>query len=316
MILGGFVSMTKKSWSLVAFLALAMGSGTWACSSPSSPPPDDEGEGGSGAGGSDGEGGKGSGGRGGSGRGGSGAGGAMAASGGSGAGGAQNGNGGSGAGGAMAANGGSGAGGSGAGGSSPDAQPDTTPDVGGMGGAMGGPMMLTSTDLIMAMGMPSNQLKPEQCRRNNQGAHNQSPALEWTPGPEGTMSYAISFYDMNNNGTHWVLYNVPPTVTKLPANFNKMSTMPMEIPGSRQTSFGGETGYFGPGAGCRAYRFEVWALKVPTIAGGGSNNALRGSLAGMLVNPMARAKLDVRGQNSGAPCGPIAGYNPNNPTYP
>ncbi len=47
---------------------------------------------------------------------------------------------------------------------------------------------------------------------------NISPNLEWTPGPEGTKSYAIVMYDPDALGgfVHWVVYNIPATITSLP----------------------------------------------------------------------------------------------------
>lgn len=51
-----------------------------------------------------------------------------------------------------------------------------------------------------------------------------SPALNWTAGPEGTMSYAIVFRDMtlttgatiDERGYHWAIYDMPATVLSLP----------------------------------------------------------------------------------------------------
>ena len=48
---------------------------------------------------------------------------------------------------------------------------------------------------------------------------NQSPALQWTPGPKGTKSYAITVYDPDaptgSGWWHWVVYNIPVKVSKL-----------------------------------------------------------------------------------------------------
>ena len=47
---------------------------------------------------------------------------------------------------------------------------------------------------------------------------NLSPPLEWSGAPEGTQSLALTAEDVDHptgSWAHWVLYNVPPTVTEL-----------------------------------------------------------------------------------------------------
>ena len=51
---------------------------------------------------------------------------------------------------------------------------------------------------------------------------NISPALMWSDPPKGTKSYALVLDDYEARGgdgfTHWAIYNIPATTTKLPAN--------------------------------------------------------------------------------------------------
>ena len=79
------------------------------------------------------------------------------------------------------------------------------------------------------------------------GNINTSPQLVWTPGPAGTMSYAVVFTDKSNNLIHWVIYDVPASATGLPANVQK-AYMPANVAGAKQTlSFqAGVRGYLGP----------------------------------------------------------------------
>jgi phosphatidylethanolamine-binding protein (PEBP) family uncharacterized protein len=47
----------------------------------------------------------------------------------------------------------------------------------------------------------------------------QSPSLTWTPGPEGTVEYAIAMHHSPGPGdTHWywVVYNIPPATYSIP----------------------------------------------------------------------------------------------------
>ena len=95
-----------------------------------------------------------------------------------------------------------------------------------------------------------------------------SPALSWTGAPEGTQGYAVICHDpdaplVTSSGTygfvHWVLYNIPASVTSLPE-------------GTREYTEGvndmGNTGYNGPmppeGHGVHAYYFWVLALSEAT----------------------------------------------------
>jgi Raf kinase inhibitor-like YbhB/YbcL family protein len=91
-----------------------------------------------------------------------------------------------------------------------------------------------------------------------------SPPLEWVDPPEGTGAFAIICHDPDaplcKPGTygfvHWVLYNLPASVTSLPEGGGDTYT-------TGQTDFG-RTGYGGPmppeGHGVHHYFFWVLAL--------------------------------------------------------
>ena len=100
-------------------------------------------------------------------------------------------------------------------------------------------------------------------REHTGEGENISPPLEWTRVPDGTRSFAIVCHDPDaplvSDGSygfvHWVLYNVPASVTSLPAGTPDYS--------SGLSGFG-KDGYGGPmpppGHGTHHYFFWLFAL--------------------------------------------------------
>lgn len=97
----------------------------------------------------------------------------------------------------------------------------------------------------------------------------EQPDLTWGPGPEGTKSYAIVFNDKTINFVHGVTYDIPPTLTALPAAVEN-EYLPKNAPGAKQTlSF--RTGLYGYAGPCApkpredVYEFILYALDVETL---------------------------------------------------
>lgn len=94
-----------------------------------------------------------------------------------------------------------------------------------------------------------------------------SPALVWQGAPEGTRGFALICHDPDaplvQNGTygfvHWVLYNIPASVTSLEEATRV---------GTRGKNDFGKLGYGGPmppeGHGAHRYYFWLLALDKPT----------------------------------------------------
>jgi Raf kinase inhibitor-like YbhB/YbcL family protein len=103
-----------------------------------------------------------------------------------------------------------------------------------------------------------------------------SPALSWSNVPDGAASFVLIAHDVdaaigngNDDILHWMLWNIPATVTSLPEGVSRGSQLP---DGTRQISATG-TSFRGPGAPASGpahhYVFELFALdtmlEVPAV---------------------------------------------------
>lgn len=107
---------------------------------------------------------------------------------------------------------------------------------------------------------------------------NQSPAIRWTPGPEGTQSYAIVMHDPDApTGVgffHWIVADLPATTTSLAEG----ASASLAAPAIQTYTDFGQAGYGGPcpppGAPHR-YEVTVYALDTANLGvGAGSTGAL------------------------------------------
>ena len=208
----------------------------------------------------------------------SGAGGAAGTDGGGGPGGAGAATGGSSGGGGVgggaiggAGSGGAGPGGSGGkGGASGAGGKGGASGAGGKGGSGGaGSFTVTSTAFANMPGCgPGNMAS--SCAtfpiNNTSFGTNVSPPMTWTGAPAGTQSFVVLMQDLTNGMAHWVLWNIPASVTSLPENISKTSAMPPVPAGSQQCSIGQGDGYFGSGRCGNVYEFVIYALGIPTFS--------------------------------------------------
>ncbi|HSD90978.1 MAG TPA: YbhB/YbcL family Raf kinase inhibitor-like protein [Kofleriaceae bacterium] len=99
------------------------------------------------------------------------------------------------------------------------------------------------------------------------GGQNESPQLVFTNVPSGTQSFAVVLTDMTNSLVHCAIYDVPGTLTGLPANVDKIYA-PTAVPGAHQTLSYQSTvrGYNGPcPPSTHTYQFKVYALGTATL---------------------------------------------------
>jgi Raf kinase inhibitor-like YbhB/YbcL family protein len=139
---------------------------------------------------------------------------------------------------------------------------------GGRGG--GGLAMLTVTSSSFADGA--------EIPAKYTGGQGTSPQLSWTGAPMTTASYVLIMHDvdvavpagnLNNDITHWVVWNIPASTTSIPEGGPVPS-------GANQTSMRGPQ-YMGPappaGHPYHHYIFQVYALNAPLDVPAGATRA-------------------------------------------
>jgi hypothetical protein len=89
-----------------------------------------------------------------------------------------------------------------------------------------------------------------------------SPPLNWTQVPTQTKTLILIVDDQNANGfTHWVIFNMPATLTGLEENIPRTADLPNSPISQGMNSFGA-LGYNGPcpPSGTHHYVFRLYAL--------------------------------------------------------
>lgn len=126
---------------------------------------------------------------------------------------------------------------------------------------------------------------------------NLMPDLAWKDAPAGTKSFAVTFYDKDaptgSGFWHWVVYDIPASVTSLNGGVNGGSVPAGALEGNTDL---GKPGFFGP---CppvgreHQYVYTVHALKVDKLgAEKGSSPALVGF--NLWMNRIGEATLKVK----------------------
>jgi Raf kinase inhibitor-like YbhB/YbcL family protein len=124
-------------------------------------------------------------------------------------------------------------------------------------------MVLTSSGFVEGAMIPSDFT----CAGTNV-----SPPLQWTPGPSGTMSYAVILTDRTTGAVliHSIIYDIPSNVTSLPMNVDKLAN-PSTPAGAKQLHAYDNTtyGYMGPcpNGVLHNYEFSVRAVDVAALPG-------------------------------------------------
>ncbi|MEO8099164.1 MAG: YbhB/YbcL family Raf kinase inhibitor-like protein [Acidobacteriota bacterium] len=161
---------------------------------------------------------------------------------------------------------------------------------GGKGGAKGGGIVLPPMIKMTVAG--TQDLGAFPAANAGQG---KSPAISWSGAPAGTVAFALLFHDPDPAGpllqgkatadvTHWLVYNIPGTVTSLPANFPAGDQPDGTKQGGNIT---GQPTYMGPGPpaghGPHHYTFELWALSAKIEPTANTRDAIMAAMDGKVL---------------------------------
>jgi Raf kinase inhibitor-like YbhB/YbcL family protein len=127
---------------------------------------------------------------------------------------------------------------------------------------------------------------------------NVSPELRWDQAPKEAKSFAVTVYDPDaptgSGWWHWVVFNIPPSVTSLPAGAGKPDGGIAPRSSIQSMTDFGQAGYGGPcppkGDKPHRYIFTVYALKVDQLP---LKKEASGAMAGfyLIQNALGKASF-------------------------
>ena len=130
--------------------------------------------------------------------------------------------------------------------------------------------------------------------------NNVSPELTWSNAPKDTKSFAVTVYDPDaptgSGWWHWVIFNIPATVTSLPAGAGQADGTAVPQGAVQSMTDFGQPGFGGPcpppGDKPHRYIFTVFALKVDQLP---LKPEVSGAMVGYFLNQNALAKASFTG---------------------
>jgi Raf kinase inhibitor-like YbhB/YbcL family protein len=145
------------------------------------------------------------------------------------------------------------------------------------------PALKPSGITVTSSAFESGAILPDQfsAKNNQPGKPAGSPPLAWRGAPEGTQSFTLVMHDLDvvmNSGTtdnlHWIAWNIPASVTSLPAGVPNTPTLPDgTVQGKNRVGIG----FDGPGAPATGpyhhYVFEIYALDTKLALGPDASRA-------------------------------------------
>lgn len=126
---------------------------------------------------------------------------------------------------------------------------------------------------------------------------NLSPELHWNDAPKGTKSFAVTVYDPDaptgSGWWHWVVFNIPSSVTSLPSGFGNTAKKQM-IHATQSVTDYGKAGFGGacPPKGDRPHRylFTIHALDIEHLD---LDEKASPALAGYMINAHSLGKATI-----------------------
>jgi len=156
---------------------------------------------------------------------------------------------------------------------------------------LGGLVLSAQSDPAMEFRLTSAAFVNNQAipRAHSCQGDDSSPALRWQGTPRGTRSLALVLRDPDapaGEFVHWVLYDLPATVTELPSGRYTAGRFPLG--GFEGQNDFGNLGYGGPcppAGRPHHYVFTLYALSAPSLglAAGASREAVVAAMRGKVL---------------------------------
>lgn len=154
---------------------------------------------------------------------------------------------------------------------------------------------LTSTTFSRGGTFPLSMVAGSNLCSFFSGGEDKSPELSWSHAPRGTRSFVVVLYDVVAGFTHWGMYNIPQTTTKLPEN----AGVPNSPYGQQIGNDFADENYDGPcpppqlSPASHHYVFTVYALDItlPTLSAHGDFPPLPEGLYHTLIHAAGRGHI-------------------------
>jgi Raf kinase inhibitor-like YbhB/YbcL family protein len=129
------------------------------------------------------------------------------------------------------------------------------------------------------------------CQQDGTAGQDISPPLTWGPGTAAAKSYAITLIDTANGNKHWVIWDIPASVFRLPEGLGLGFNVP-QVSGAKQKAMGsGNTSlmFFGPcpGGSTHKYEFRLYAIDTATLPGVSSSSTVAAVETAILAHDLA-----------------------------